>query len=230
MQKKRRQTNIPAEQSSGEPPVPGGEVETEHSREERGSNVHSVTAPLMSNVSIGINSIPKSGTSSSTANYSTITGELIGATIFGKESIGLETGERGAGRVTEAEDFNNKNNSRDGSSEAHEAPPLHVRTLLLLGLFHQLKISVSYRVGHAEAEAAPLSVTASNRPSQDRKEAWKKQQNFLGCLQNAFMLPRLMNRKLTYWWRLAVSPASSHELPSVELSRAWEPAYRTRAR
>ena len=122
-EKKKTKTNIPAEQSSGEPPVPGGEVETEHSREEQGSNVHSVTAPLMSNVSIGINSIPKSGTSSSTANYSAITGELIGATIFGKESIGLETRERGAGRVTEAADFNNKNNSRDGSSEAHESHP-----------------------------------------------------------------------------------------------------------
>ena len=77
----------------------------------------------MSNVSIGINSIPKSGTSSSTTNYSTITGELIGAAIFGKESIALETGERGAGRVTEAVEFKNKNNSRDVSSEAHESPP-----------------------------------------------------------------------------------------------------------
>ena len=77
----------------------------------------------MSNVSIGVNSIPKSGTSSSNTDYPTITGELIGEAIFGKESIALETRVRGAGRVTEAEKFQNKNNPRDVSSEAHESPP-----------------------------------------------------------------------------------------------------------
>ena len=122
-EKKKTKTNIPAERSSGEPPVPGGEVETEHSREAQGSNVHSVIAPLMSNVSIGVNSIPKSGTSSSTTDYPTITGELIGEAIFGNESIALETGVRGARRVTEAVEFQNKINSRDVSSEAHESPP-----------------------------------------------------------------------------------------------------------
>ena len=122
-EKKKAKIDIPAERNSGEPPVPGGEVETEHPREEQGSNVNSVIAPLMSNVSIGVNSMPKSGASSSNSGNPTIIGELIGEAIFGNESIAFETGVRGAGRVTEAADFQNRNNSRDVSSEAHESPP-----------------------------------------------------------------------------------------------------------
>ena len=67
--------------------------------------------------------MPKSGTNSSNSENPTIIGELIGEAIFGKESIALETGVRGVGRVTEAAEFQNRNNSRDVSSEAHESPP-----------------------------------------------------------------------------------------------------------
>ena len=75
--------------------------------------------------------MPKSGTSSSNSEYPTIIGELIGEAIFGKESIALETGVRGVGRVTEAAEFQNRNNSRDVSSEAHESPPFS-RALLVV--------------------------------------------------------------------------------------------------
>ena len=77
----------------------------------------------MSNVSIGVKSMPKSGTDSSNSRNPTIIGELIGEAISGKESIAFETKVRGVGRVTEAAEFQNRNNSRDVSSEAHESPP-----------------------------------------------------------------------------------------------------------
>ena len=67
--------------------------------------------------------MPKSGTSSSNSEYPTIIGELIGEAIFGKESIALETGVRGVGRVTEAAEFQNRNNSREVLSKTHESPP-----------------------------------------------------------------------------------------------------------
>ena len=75
--------------------------------------------------------MPKSGASLSNSGNPTIIGELIGEAIFGKESIALETGVRGVGRVTEAAEFQNRNNSRDVSSEAHESPPFS-RALLVV--------------------------------------------------------------------------------------------------
>ena len=77
----------------------------------------------MSNVSIGVKSMPKSGTDSSNSGNPTIIGELIGEAISGKESIAFETKVRGVGRVTEAAEFQNRNNSREVLSKTHESPP-----------------------------------------------------------------------------------------------------------
>ena len=108
--------------------------------------------------------------------------------------------------------------------------PFHVLPLLFLGFLHLMKINVSYQGGHAETEVLPMPVKVRGNPSQVRKETWRNRKKFLGCLQNAFMLIILMDRKIIYWWRLTVSPTSSNELPSVELLWAWEPMYRKRAR
>ena len=82
-----------------------------------------VIAPLMSNVSIGVKSMSKSGTSSSNSENPVIIRELLGEAISGKESIEIETKVCRVGRVTEAAEFQNKNNSREVLSEAHESPP-----------------------------------------------------------------------------------------------------------
>ena len=107
--------------------------------------------------------------------------------------------------------------------------PFHVLPMLFLGFHHLMKIDVSYQGGHAETEVLKMPVKARGNLSQVRKETWRNRKKSLGCLQNVFMLHRLMDRKIIYWWRLIVSLASSNELPNVKLSRAWEPTYRKKA-
>ena len=122
-EKKKAMAYIPAERNSGQPPVSGGEVETEHPCEEHGCNVNSITASLMSNVSIGVKYLSKSDTSSSNSENPIIIGELLGEAISGKESIAIEDKVHRVGRDAEAAEFQNKKTSREVLSEAHESPP-----------------------------------------------------------------------------------------------------------
>ena len=108
--------------------------------------------------------------------------------------------------------------------------PYHVLLMLLLGLHRLMKIDVSSQGGNEDTEIFPMSFKVRGNPSKARKKTLKNLKKILACLLNVFRLCKLMDRKILYWWRLIVSPASSNELPSVELSRAWEPAYRKRAR
>ena len=122
-----------------------------------------------------------------------------------------------------------KKNSCEVLREAHESPPFS-RAPLVVPKASPSNENKRILPGWTRRNRGITTASQSQgQPISGQKGAWRNQKKFLGCLQNAFMLLRLMDRKIIYWWRLTISPASSNELPSVELSRAWEPAYRKRA-
>ena len=136
---------------------------------------------------------------------------------------------RRVGRDVEAAEFQNNTKPCEVLSEAHETLPISHASHVVP------RVSPSNKNRHilpgwTRRNKGITNVGQSQgNLSQVRKETWRNPKKILGCLLNAFTLHRLMDRKIIYWWRLIVSPASNNELPSVELSQAWEPAYRKKA-
>ena len=221
--------NIPIDRTSAQPLESGRAIETGQPRDEEGCNTNLVTTPLLRNNPLGVKSLSKTVNSSSILDNSVIIGELLEDDNSGKDSNVIDEELRRVGRDVEAAEFQNNTKPCEVLSEAHETLPISHASHVVPRFHHLIKIDVSYQGGHEETKVLPMSVKARGNLSQVRKETWRNPKKILGCLLNAFMLHRLMDRKIIYWWRLIVSPASNNELPSVELSRAWEPAYRKRA-
>ncbi|KAL0006670.1 hypothetical protein SO802_008172 [Lithocarpus litseifolius] len=229
-EKKKTNSTEATDRTSGQPPQTDRVTVPEHSPEEEERYTQPFTIPLMRNVPDAIMASSKPGTSSVIPANPVTVGEVLKLVNLAPAFNANDEETRKFEKVVSVEEFGNNLTAREDFNVSSEQLTKS-RAPNVMGRVFSLNEGKRILPGGCKNQESPLLLfRIRGRNSQARKELLKELQRNLVCLPNVSMHRKPMITQISYWRRLIISPAKSNELPSVELSWAWEPVYRKRAR